>query len=214
MSESATTPALAPWGRWDRVGIWIVLSGTAVYAAAVLTAGIVRIVTGFASGTYYLSLPVDDEPVPDAASAGSATLIDGHYETAFAAVTDLSAGTSALLGAGVVLSVVTEVGVALSFLYLAWRLLRAKPFIPSLSIAFSVAGATLALGSLISQFLTGFGSWQVVTELGSGTASSGGFWPLEMRLDPAPIGFGFGLLIVASAFYYGERLTRETEGLV
>jgi len=41
-----------------------------------------------------------------------------------------------------------------------------------------------------------------------------GFWPMAFSGDLSPIGFGLALLIVASAFEYGERLTRQTDGLV
>jgi hypothetical protein len=195
------------------VGIWIILGGAAVVAIGVLVGGTSRVVQALATGTHFLSMIVET-PLPADADSGPALLLRGNYETAFIAVTNLTGGATALLTTADILGVVSQTSVALSFVYLAWRLLRAKPFVASLTIAFSIAGSALVLGSLLQQTLSGFGRWQVALELGTGDLDSDQFWPLIMQLDPAPIAFGFGLLIVASAFYYGARLSRETEGLV
>jgi hypothetical protein len=204
---------VAPWGKWDRVGIWIILCGAGVVALGSLVGGTSRVVQALSTGTHFLTMSVQT-PLPAEADTGAALLLRGNYESAFVAVTNLTGGTTALLIASDILGVVTATSVALSFVYLAWRLLKAMPFVRSLTIAFSIAGSVLALGSLIGQFLAGFGRWQVALELGPGGEETDPFWPLIMTVDPAPIGFGFALLVVASAFYYGDRLSRETEGLV
>jgi hypothetical protein len=41
-----------------------------------------------------------------------------------------------------------------------------------------------------------------------------GFWPVAGRFDPSFLGPAFALLLVGLAFEFGERLQRETEGLV
>jgi hypothetical protein len=206
-------PVLAPWSRWDRLGIWIMLVGAVVVALLAIVVGIGGLAGELASGTRHVTL-LTDRPLPAEASTGTATIVDGDFDTARLELADLTAGTATLLTIGGVLGVLVQASVALSFAYLAWRLLRAKPFMASLTIAFVVAGAALAVGGLVAQFVTGFGQWNVVLELGSDVAADDPFWPLVMAVDAAPIGLGFALLIVASAFQYGERLSRETDGLV
>ena len=41
-----------------------------------------------------------------------------------------------------------------------------------------------------------------------------GLWPLAGRFDLTFLGVGLVLLLVGLAFEYGERLQRDTEGLV
>ena len=43
-TETGTTPAIAPWGRWDRMAMWWILAGSIVYAVTVLVTGIARLV--------------------------------------------------------------------------------------------------------------------------------------------------------------------------
>jgi hypothetical protein len=203
----------APWTRWDRAGLWVMLVGAGVIALVALVSGIIGVAAELTSGTRHMTL-ITEQRLPAAASTGSATIVDGHYDSAWLVLADLTDVTAGLLTAGSVLGVVVQASVALCFAYLAWRLLRAKPFMASLTATFVAAGAVLAVGGLVSQFLTGFGQWNAALELGSDGATDDGFWPLVMSLDAAPIGLGFALLIVASAFQYGERLARETDGLV
>jgi hypothetical protein len=203
----------ASWSRWDRVGLWLMLVGASVIALLSLVVGIIGAAGEVVSGTRHMTL-ITEQPLPAAASTGSATLVDGYFDTARLGVADLSAGTAGLLTAGSVLGVLVQTSVALCFAYLAWRLLRAKPFMASLTATFVAAGAALAVGGLVGQFLTGFGQWNAALELGGDGSADDPFWPLVMSLDAAPIGLGFALLIVASAFQYGERLARETDGLV
>jgi hypothetical protein len=210
---AAEEPVLAPWSRWDRLGIWIMLVGAVVVALLAFVVGIGGLAGELASGTRHVTL-LTDQPLPTEASTGTATIVDGGFDTARVELADLTAGTATLLTIGGLLGVLVQASVALSFAYLAWRLLRAKPFMGSLTIAFVVAGAALAVGGLVTQFVTGFGQWNAVLELGSDVAADDAFWPLVMAVDAAPIGLGFALLIVSSAFQYGERLTRETDGLV
>jgi len=205
-------PALAAWGKWDKLSLQLILVGVALYALGVLAWGTISIVAMLASGNRELTLAASGD-LPAAASAGTATLVDGGYESAWVSVTDLAPVTSGLLTAGTIIGVVTQVLVAATFVYLAFRLLRRRPFMKSLTWAFITSGAALLLGSLIAQGLTGFGSWLVATELGS-TPDAGDFWPMAISVDLGPIGFGFALMLVGSAFEYAQKLSRDVEGLV
>jgi hypothetical protein len=211
-SAREKTPALAPWGRWDRLGMWAILAGSVVYALVVLVSGIAHLVHQLASRTWTGSLIVEDE-LPASADAGTATLISGTYETAAVTLGDLSGGAFGLLTTSLVFSVLTAATVAVSFVYLSWRLLRAKPFKKSLTVAFLTAGSALLLGTIISVGFDAIGRMIAITEL-VGDDVLGGFWPMAVQSDLAPIGFGLALLVVACAFEYGEKLTRETDGLV
>jgi hypothetical protein len=120
--------------------------------------------------------------------------------------------TQGLLLSATIIGTLTQALVVFAFAYLSWRLLRREPFLASLPRTFAGAGAILSIGGLVSQALAGFGAWSVAAELGSDGPDS--FWPLVMTIDLLPVALGFGLLLVAAAFRYGVKLTRDTEGLV
>ena len=207
---TSDTPALATWGRWDRAALQLILAGAVIYAVVVSIAGIVGLVGELSSGERTVSLFVEQE-LPASAMEGAATIVDGGYETATVTVTSLEPVTAGLLTTGGVIGFVTQLLVAASFVYLAWRLLRREPFLRSLTWTFIVAGAVLLIGTILGQAASGFGSWLVATELNDGPE---GFWPLVMKFDPAPIGLAFILMLVGCAFEYGQKLTNETRGLV
>ena len=203
------SPALATWGKWDRAALQLILVGAVIYALVVSVAGVIGLVGQLTSGERALTLYVE-ESLPTDAAGGTATLVDGAYESASVTVAGLTPATAALLTAGGVIGFVTQLLVAASFVYLAWRLLRREPFLRSLTWTFIVAGAVLLIGTLLGQASSGFGSWLVATELNGPHE----FWPLVMKFDPAPIGLAFILMLVGCAFEYGQKLTNETRGLV
>jgi len=209
--SSIDTPASVAWGKWDKLSLQLILAGVVIYAVVVLIAGIVDIVMSLASGDRLLSLTIN-EPLPTGVDTGTATLLDGRLDSARVYVTDLTPITTGLLDAGLIVGVITQVLVAASFAYLAFRLLRRRPFMKSLTWSFLAAGAVLLIGSIVAQALTGFGSWLVATELGSSPDND--FWQMSFSVDVAPLGFGFALMLVGSAFEYAQKLSRDTEGLV
>jgi len=209
--SSIDTPASVAWGKWDKLSLQLILAGILIYAVVVLIAGIVDIVMSLASGDRLLSLTIN-EPLPTGVDTGTATLLDGRLDSARVYVTDLTPITTGLLDAGLIVGVITQVLVAASFAYLAFRLLRRRPFMKSLTWSFLAAGAVLLIGSIVAQALTGFGSWLVATDLGSNPNND--FWQMSFSVDVAPLGFGFALMLVGSAFEYAQKLSRDTEGLV
>ena len=211
MSDTQT-PVVAPWGKWDRISLQMILAGGIVYALVVLIVGTVGVVAELVSGTRTLTLPVDVE-LPAAADSGTATLLHGSFDSAVVTVAELTPASAGLLTAGALIGVVTQLLVAASFVYLAWRLLRREPFLRSLTWAFIGAGAVLLIGTILAQALSGFGGWLVVTELGTSPEGES-FWPMAMNVDLTPVGLAFVLMLVGCAFEYGQKLSRETAGLV
>jgi hypothetical protein len=210
--STSETPAIAPWGKWDRLSLQLILVGAIVYAIAILVAGAVSVGADLVSGERLLTLPVD-EMLPAAADDGTATLVDGRFDTARVYVSGLSPMANGLLTAGGIIAILTQLAVAGVMIYLAWSLLRREPFLRSLTWSFVVAGAVLLVGSIVGQSLSGFGAWLTAIELGS-TPDARGFWPLSITFDTASLGLGLMLLLVGSAFEYAQKLTVETHGLV
>jgi len=206
------SPVVAPWGKADKISLQLIFVGLILFATFIVVWSSIVLVSTLASGDHVLSIAVGG-PLPAEADAGAATLLDGNYESARVYVTDLTPFTAGLLIASLIVDMLTNVLVAASFAYLAFRLLRHRPFMRSLTWTFVAAGAALLLGSLIAQSLAGFGSWLVATELGW-TSENNDFFSLAFSVNLAPLGFGFALMLVGSAFEYAQKLSRETEGLV
>jgi hypothetical protein len=66
-------------------------------------------------------------------------------------------------------------------------------------------------GGLLGQAVRANAFSEIVSELDLESAGLPGF---EMTVDLAPLGWGFALAVVAGAFEIGQRLQRDTEGLV
>jgi hypothetical protein len=99
--------------------------------------------------------------------------------------------------------------------WLAWKLLRGQPFAASVGNALAMAGGSLLVGGLLSQGLGGFGAWIAIEELlGDVSPAADPFFPLVMGFDPAPLGYGLAMMLIALAFERGRRLQQDTDGLV
>jgi len=205
-------PAIAPWGKWDKAALQAIFGAGAFFAALTLGIGVVGIVSELVTGERLLTLPVS-QPLPDGADNGPAVIVDGALDSATVLVSHLSATPSALLTAGSIVIVASNLLVMAAFLYLVWRLLRREPFIRSLTWTFVTAGAVLLVGSLVGQTLIQIANLMAMGELGS-TVDDPGIWTTVVGLDAAPLGLGFILMLVASAFEYAQKLAAETRGLV
>lgn len=195
-----------------RVVLWIVLVASGALAAGTLVLGTGGAIADALSGRTTMTL-VATGALPDDADAGPATIVAGGYETAVVELADLSSGTATLALVAVLIGILTQGVMAAAIAYLAWRLLRARPFLPALTNTITFGGGVLLIGSLLAQFLAGFASWMATDELnpsGDGAA----FWPMVFEVDGTPMAMGLAFLLVGLAFGYGDRLSRDTDGLV
>jgi hypothetical protein len=191
--------------------LWSVFAGAIALGAGGLAFGGLAVGSGLASGHTALSL-IADGAMPENADAGTATIVSGAFDTASVVVGDLSAAVVALATAAKVAAILTGAAVAASVALLAWRLLRRAPFRRSLSLTVTIAGAVLLIGGVFS---AGAGSLAAAMAAGELNASTlDGFWPIAGRVDGSSIALGVVLLLVGLAFEHGERLQRDTEGLV
>ncbi|GMA28579.1 hypothetical protein [Arenivirga flava] len=209
MSDTSTFERTTERGILYAVGTGALLVG----AAAVLLGGTQLIVDAVADAVP-LRLEVD-HALPGGVGGGTATLIEGAYDSAAVTASGLSAGVVTLLTIARAFELLTTAAVAWSVAWLAWKLLRGRPFAASVANALATAGASLLIGGLLSQGLGGFGAWVAIEELlGDVSPEADPFFPLVMAFDPAPLGFGLATLLIAIAFERGRRLQQDTEGLV
>ncbi|MFC4222573.1 hypothetical protein [Lysinibacter cavernae] len=209
MHASTKQPSRAEQ-RANKALVWVVFVGAIVSAFATLAMATVAIVRQLTTGEYDVSLNAE---TPAPASFGSATINEGTLSAAQLTVSDLTPGASALLIGGQVAFLLTALSIAVAVAVLCWGNLKGKPFTRGASRSFALLGAALLIGSLLSQALTGFGGWLVAEQL-NGVGESNQYWPLSLNISALPIVAGFVVMVIALSFEVGERMQRDTDGLV
>ncbi|WP_404430608.1 hypothetical protein LG299_12240 [Microbacterium lacus] len=215
----ATTDGLTRAERWITSAIGTAAILTVILSALALVVGAV---TTFGEGSKrILDMPVSAVTRP-AFLDGVAEVTDARYTAAFIEVSGLPAGSLWLLYLEQVLPSFTTVAIAVAVAWIALALLTGRPFTKSLPAAISIAGLAVMVGGLGTQIAAAFARASVVEFLGARDVTAGsdgsgphdGFALLSLSLDLAPVGWAFGLLMVAAAFQIGTRLQHETDLLV
>ena len=148
---------------------------------------------------------------------------EASYDSVTATIEDLPDPVRWLLVAEQVTPPLATLGVSLCLLWLCIRLLKGRPFGRSVSAAVGVSAVVILIGGTLSQVLAAIARAEVVAFLGvrdvtaggtTGDPSYEGFIAFGLSLDLGVIGVGLALAVVAAAFEYGEKLQRDTDGLV
>lgn len=143
------------------------------------------------------------------------------YESANLTVTGLPDSARWLFAAQSAVMALAVLGVSLSLLWLALRVLRTRPFGRSVTAALVTSAVLIIVGGTAAQVLEAAGKAAVVDHLGPAVTGGAGasvdsesLLAFGLSVDLAPIGVGMALAVVALAFQIGARLQRDTEGLV
>ncbi|WP_193509411.1 hypothetical protein [Cryobacterium sp. BB736] len=198
-----------------RVLVLLLAAGALFFALWTATIGTLEIVKQLTSHTVYMTMhpaPIEEGGVGGFVSFSESgernDAIIGQWTATMVTVPDLSAGTMVVKMAADVLGVLTLVVLALGAFGLGRALLAGKPFTRATSRnAVFAALAILALG-IAAQFVEWWARLLVLHERSSLAFSR------DLVADPTVITVGFAIALVAIAFRYGERLQRDTEGLV
>ncbi|OUE18985.1 hypothetical protein BFL36_13155 [Clavibacter michiganensis] len=185
-----------------------VLVMLAVAVSAVLVA-----VETIRTGVVRTSLEMRGD-LPARADAGSADLRSGAYRTADVAVGELSGGIVAMHVVRIALDASVGLALAGSVAILARRLLRPDPLARRVSLVVTLAGGTVMIAALLSLAVGTGVAWLVGGELNDPLDGLEGFWPVVAEVDLSTIALGFALMIVGLVVEHGERLQRDTRGLV
>ncbi|WP_166868624.1 hypothetical protein [Salinibacterium sp. ZJ70] len=193
-------------GKADRATVLIILVigmfGGGLLAGLGLIMGIFRLLD---PGRYPIELLAD---IPVEAGPG---ILEARATSIIVNAETLPAGA---LWAFAISDVVGGIAIGLvtaCFAYVLWRVAQRHPFHRTTQAAALVAGCAIAFGSLISQGVGGLGRMMAADEL---NPSLGGVAEVGFLFQPLPIVVGFGVLALAYVFQAGERLQRDTEGLI
>ncbi len=156
------------------------------------------------------SMPLAAVDAPAALSASPAVTA-AEYDTVTITAEGLSFSPRLLLSMADNLAVLGPVALCVVVAWLCVRLFVGRPFGTAATWGIGAAAIAVMAGGLFSQAVRANAFSEIVYELG---LESAGVPLFEMTVDLAPLGWGFALVVVAGAFEIGQRLQRDTEGLV
>lgn len=208
-SAAGTRPTLH---RSDRFAM-------AALGAAALAGGVVWLVGALYSlvrtvtlgGAMSLELTVLDPRVDLDVPAGLNTIawdgaqVNVDLEALGPAIATLLLGSQAL---SVIVGAIVTGAIGIVLL----RLARRSPFHRSLFAVAIVAGAALSFGSMIALGSHVFGSLMASDRVNELLGSE--VFAIDATVDPLPVFLGLVVMAMAVVFRSGERLQRDTEGLV
>lgn len=157
-----------------------------------------------------IDLPVRDSPMTGLADA--AEVASAQFTESTVAFDSLDAGTRWMLLGERALPAVATAFVCMSLWWLGFSLMRRRVFRRSMVPVLASAAIALIVAGMLAPVLGGIARAQVVGQLPA--SASHMFWSFRAQIDGAPIGWGIALTLIVAAFEVGQRLQRETEGLV
>ena len=197
--------------RLGRVLTWLVLIGAVLTGLLATGIGAVTVVGQLVTDRFVVRL-FADAPLPAAGSTGTAQIDGGSFDSAEVTVTGLSALPRFLLTLEGSTALATTLLVSATVVYFCWSVLNRRPFNRPVFWLVALVGYALILGTVLGQGFGGLGRMIAAGELNGDVPD--GFWPLAVLVDLAPAGTGLVLLVAAAAISLGQRLQRETDGLV
>ncbi|UFU06283.1 hypothetical protein [Ruania halotolerans] len=203
--------------RWDRYALIVVAPVAAAIAAAAFVAAILIAVEAATAA----SLRISGFDLGNAASpeflTPFASVTDARYEDVTLTLTDPPATVRWLFGAAGFFHQLTTIGVAGSVGWLAWRTISGRPFVRSATIAVMAAAIAVLAGGAFGDLLEGITRAEVIDTLGAGSLAEGtaeGFRLILFESTLGSFGWGIALAVVAQMLQIGERMQKDTEGLV
>lgn len=144
------------------------------------------------------------------------------YEGMWIDVMRLPSDVRWLFYAETVLPLVVTLAISIVVAWLSFTLGRERPFARAFPVGIGIAAIAVMVGGLGAQFAGAIARSGVIDYLGAsqliGDDTSAPaydvlsyFW---LKVDLAPVGWAFGLILVAAAFQIGTRLQREADLLV
>ncbi len=208
------------------------------YAALTLVFTVVGVISTLVSDAVPVSIPVrqfwpEAYPWVTIQDGPPATVVEGGFSLAEVTAAGLGTDARLLLAAGHALQGLTFTVIAITVALLCHRLLNGTAFKPAISRAINISAIAIAAGGVLWQacfWIGGTIASEQVLQVRGWTSEEPAAGDPRAALDPLatglpeptfaltidfwPLMLGLALAAVAAAFRYGERLQRDTEGLV
>lgn len=200
--------ASAP-SRGDAIALGLIATGAASAGIAAVVA-IVRSAIVAAGSPLPVSLPLHGDHGPELAGVTSAT-----YDSATLMLADAPASARWLLLLEASLPALATIAVCAAAWWLGVSLMRTRPFRDRMAALIGTAAIAVIAAGLLAPLCGALARAAMVEHLAASDPGALDLFPsFLLQLDLGPIGWGFALALVAGAFQIGQRLQRDTEGLV
>ncbi|WP_010204001.1 hypothetical protein [Salinibacterium sp. PAMC 21357] len=152
---------------------------------------------------------------------GIAAISKAEYESVSLVIEGLPAGIRVLLVSQETAGAMLGIGLSLIVFVLGTKLLKKRPFARSATwSALAASVLVMAIGMLLPM-LHGITNAEIIQFLGDTVLANGdsgigeeGLLIFGVLIDFSPLAWGLALGVVAAAFEFGERLQRDTDGLI
>lgn len=149
-------------------------------------------------------------------------VVGARYETAWMEIAAPPGQVRWLTVAALVLGAMLGIGISVVIAVLARRVREGRPFARSATLAVGTAAILVLISGVIAPLIGAIGEAELVRFLGDdvvGAARDTGFgreglYLFGVAIDLTPFGWALALAVVAAAFEMGQRMQRDTEGLV
>ena len=189
-----------------------------IIAGAAAAIGVVEIVllvgrvVGLASDRILTvsGIPLLDFPAEQVAAASS-LIESAQFDGLTLTAEGVPGSARALLITSAILGALVTVGICAVVAWLCVRILIGSPFVRSATWGIGIVSILVVAGGLGDALFRSIAHAEIVDAL---DLSGAGLPVFLATVDLAPLGWGLALAVVAGAFEIGQRMQRETEGLV
>ncbi|PPL19856.1 hypothetical protein [Microterricola pindariensis] len=197
--------------RAERGSLFFFAVVAAAYGVLVAVGSAARIVAVLVAETIEVQMSAVFA-VPDSAVTGPARLVSGSFDSALLVLADVSTPARLLLAASALALGLAQVLIAGTIVFASIGLVRGRPFGRSMTWLLATASITLIAGGLLGYALGIAAQFTIAAELNPDPVGS--VFPFAGGFDLTIVFVGVVLGVVAAAFEIGERMQRDTDGLV
>ena len=204
------TTTIPTANRLGRALLVVLSAGTLVYALGVVVFGVADLVTQLAGGDIRLTMywAPGQFSYSDDGNGHSGVKIAGVGGAADSVITGLSGSAVALHTVSTIVGLLTQLALAVLAYRMLIRLRAGRPFGDAAWREVAASSAVVLGLGIASQLFAWWDRVAVIHE------SGGIMFSTAFVFEPLTVTIGLTLAIVAVAFRSGERLQRDTEGLV
>ena len=191
----------------------VILGFIAGGAAAIAVVEVVLLITRIASllgdeAVTVRSIPLA-EPMTPAFAEGLGAVTSASYDSVTLTIVGLATAARVSLVAAAIIASLLSIVVCAVVAWLALRVFLGQPFVTSASWGIGVVAILAIVVGFVNPALLGVAHAEVAAQLGTNALPA-----FLVQFDPAPIAWALALAVVGAAFEIGQRMQRDTEGLV
>lgn len=155
-------------------------------------------------------IPLLDFPAEQVAAASS-LIESAQFDGLTLTAAGIPGSARALLIASAILGGLLTVGICAVVAWLCLRVFIGRPFVRSATWGIGIVAILVIAGAMGGALFKSIAHAEIVDAL---DLSDAGLPVFLATIDLAPLGWGLALAVIAGAFEIGQRMQRETEGLV